>query len=66
MCLTPEEIQELQDQEYYWIVYRFPSDGDETWAVGKYDKKFEWFGLCGKTIITVGFVIEAQVVERSI
>lgn len=66
MHLTPEEIQELQDQEYYWIAYQFPQDDDETWVVGKYDKKFQWFSLCGRTIITLEFVIEAQVVERPI
>lgn len=66
MHLTPEEIQELQDQEYYWIAYQFPKDDDETWAVGKYDKKFQWFSLCEKIIVIVGFVIEAQVVERPI
>ena len=61
--LSPEEIEGLIDGEYYWIAYQFPSADDETWEIGKYNKKFEQFDLCSKITITPQYVIEAQKVE---
>lgn len=60
--LSPEEIEELIDGEYYWIAYEFPS-ADEIWEIGKYDRKFNQFNLCTKIAITPKYVIEAQKVE---
>ena len=57
--LTPEEIEELIDAEYYWIAYQFLSADDETWDIGKYDKKFKQFNLCDRKAITPNYVIEA-------
>ena len=62
--ITPEQIQELQDGEYYWIYYMYPSDEDERLEIGKYDKKLQWFYLCNRTVITPEFVHEVQVVQR--
>ena len=63
--LSPEEIEELIDNEYYWIAYQFSSaiEDDETWEIGKYNKKFKQFDLCSKITITTKYVIEAQKVE---
>ena len=63
--LSPEEINDLVDGEYYWIAYQFTSavEDDETWAIGKYNKKYMQFDLCEKITITTKYVIEAQKVE---
>ena len=64
--LSPEQIQELQDQEYYWITYSYPRDDDETWAVGKYNKKYKWFNLCEGIVVTVKYVHEIHLVEHPV
>jgi len=63
MFLTQEEIDGLEDGQYYWIAYEFPNDKDETWAIGKYDKKFGFFNLCERISISPDYVLEAQRVE---
>ena len=64
MCLSIEEINKLIDGEYYWIAYQFPSADDETWEIGKYNKKFQQFDLCDRMTITPKYIIEVHVVEH--
>lgn len=64
--LTTEEIQELRDQEYYWIYYMFPSDEDERLEIGVYSKKYQQFDLCSRITITPKYVHEVHVVERPV
>lgn len=66
MFMTQEEIDNLVDSEYYWIAYEFPSDKDETWVIGKYDKKFGQFDTCERISIPPAYVLEAQRVEPAL
>jgi hypothetical protein len=63
MYITDEDIEKLIDGEYYWIAYEFPSDEDETWGIGIYNKKFNQFDLCNRITITPNYIIEVQKVE---
>jgi len=63
MYLDAEEISKLVDGEYYWIAYQYPKADDETWDIGRYNKKFQQFSLCNRTVITPKYVIEVQKVE---
>lgn len=64
MYLSNENIDKLIDEEYYWIAYEFPNDDDETWEIGKYDKKYNQFHLCNRKIITPKYIIEVHVIEH--
>jgi len=63
MYLEKEEIEKLVNDEYYWIAYQYPSADDETWEIGKYNKKFNQFDLCSRIAIAPKYVIEVQKVE---
>ena len=59
-----EEIGTLVDGEYYWIAYQFPKANDETWDIGKYNKKYNQFDLCNRIVITPDYIIEVHEVEH--
>jgi len=63
MYITDEDIDKLIDGEHYWIAYEFPQDEDETWEIGKYNKKYNQFDLCNRITITPKYIIEVQKVE---